>query len=70
MWKRIIDESLFKKVVHDSFQYKRKTIRNNLKNYDLKVIEDVLNNYHYDLNVRAEQLDYFIFVEIANALKA
>jgi len=67
---QLIDESFFKKVVHDSFQYKRKTIRNNLKNYDLKVIEDVLNNYHYDLNVRAEQLDYFIFVEIANALKA
>lgn len=67
---KLIDESFFKKIVHDSFQYKRKTIRNNLKNYDLKVIEDVLNNYHYDLNVRAEQLDYFIFVEIANALKA
>ena len=60
--------TFFKKLVHDSFQYKRKTLRNNLKNYDLDTILKVLETYHFDLNVRAEQLDVVIFVEIANFL--
>ena len=43
-------------------------LRNNLKGYDLNIIEEVLKRYGYDLTVRAEQLDYNIFVEISNAL--
>ncbi len=62
------DEAFFRKLVHDSFQYKRKTIRNNLKNYDLDIVCSVLKEFHYDLNVRAEQLDYTVFVALANAL--
>ena len=46
--------------------FKLKTVRNNLKEYDLKLIEDVLKKYNYDLSVRAEQLDIDIFIEIAN----
>lgn len=65
---KVLNESFFIKLVHDSFQYKRKTLRNNLKNYDLTVVEKVLQQYHYDLSVRAEQLDYTIFVALANAL--
>lgn len=64
----LVDKELFKKVVHDSFQFKRKTLRNNLKKYNLNIISNVLNNYGYDLSVRAEMLDYKIFVDIANAL--
>ncbi len=62
------DGDLFKKIVKDSFSYKRKTIRNNLKKYDLDIIEEVLKEYGYDLTVRAEQLDLTIFVHLANRL--
>ena len=63
------DFKFFEKLVRDSFQYKRKTLRNNLKNYDLCIIENVLESYDLDLTVRAEALDVSIFVDIANALK-
>ena len=62
------DFNFFEKILHDSFQYKRKNIRNNLKSYDLKIVEKVLSNYNYDLTVRAEELDLEIFVSLANAL--
>ena len=62
------DKPLFFQLVRDSFRYKRKTIRNNLKHYDLSKIEQVLANYHYDLTVRAEQLPLEVFVEMSNHL--
>ena len=58
----------FERVVRDSFRFKRKTIRNNLKEYDLKVIEKILNEYGFDLSVRAETLSVEVFVKISNAL--
>lgn len=60
---------LFFKLVRDSFTQKRKNLRNNLKNYDLNKIEEVLKKYNYDLSVRAEQLSIDIFVDISNNLK-
>lgn len=63
------DFTFFERLVRDSFQYKRKTLRNNLKAYDLEKVEQVLTEYNLDLAVRAEALDVEIFVEIANALK-
>ena len=65
---KIDNEELFFKLIRDAFRFKRKTIRNNLKDYDLEKIEQVLKKYNYDLTVRSEKLDYKIFVEIANAL--
>ena len=62
------NEELFFRLVKDSFVQKRKTIRNNLKNYDLDKIEEVLKRYGYDLSVRAEALSIEVFVEIANHL--
>ena len=62
------DRDLFFKLVKDSFQYKRKNIRNNLKKYNIEIISSILNKHGYDLNVRAEQLSVEIFVELANAL--
>ena len=62
------DRDLFFKVVRDSFQFKRKNLLNNLKKYDLNIIRSVLQDYDYDLTVRAEQLSVEIFVAIANAL--
>ena len=58
----------FERIIRDSFQFKRKTLKNNLKKYDLDKIEKVLSKYEYDLNVRAECLSYEVFVSIANAL--
>lgn len=62
------DFKFFEKLVRDSFQYKRKTLRNNLKGYDLDKVSKVLEKYEKDLNVRAEALDVEVFVEIANEL--
>ena len=62
------DFDLFRKLVRDSFAFKRKTIRNNLKKYDLQVIEKVLGKYGFDLNVRAENLVLDVFVDISNSL--
>ncbi len=59
---------LFFKLVRDSFTQKRKTLRNNLKNYDLEKIEQVLKTSGFDLNVRAEQLSIEVFEKIANDL--
>lgn len=62
------DKQLFFKLIKDSFAQKRKNIRNNLKQYDLSIVEAVLKEYNYDLNVRAEQLSLDIFVNLANSL--
>ena len=62
------DKTLFFKLIRDSFKHKRKNIRNNLKGYDLDVINDVLSKYGFDLNARAEQLSIEVFVSIANKL--
>ena len=65
---RVNNEEHFLKLVKDSFQYKRKSIRNNLKSYDLEKIELVLKTYGYDLKVRAESLQPEIFASISNEL--
>ncbi len=59
---------IFYKLIRDSFQFKRKNLRNNLKNYDLNLIEEVLKKYNFDLNSRAEQINYRIFIEISNKI--
>ena len=66
--KELKNKELFFKLVRDSFKQKRKTLRNNLKEYDLIKIEEILKKYNYDLSVRAEQLDIDIFIDIANNL--
>lgn len=60
--------SLFSKLVRDSFQYKRKNLRNNLKAYDLTKIEPILQKFNYQLTSRAEELPLEVFVEISNIL--
>lgn len=62
------DFDLFERLIRDSFQFKRKTLKNNLKNYDLKKVSSVLSLYGFDLSVRAEALSTEVFVEIANEL--
>ena len=62
------NEDIFFKIVKESFTQKRKTLRNNLKGYDLEKISSILEKYGYDLSVRAEQLTIEIFADIANNL--
>ena len=62
------NEQLFYKIVRDSFKQKRKTLRNNLINYDLQTIEKVLNRHNLNLSARAESLPIEIFIEITNEL--
>ena len=65
---KLKDEKVFFNLVKDSFTQKRKTIKNNLKKYNLEKIEKVLKNYNFDLSVRAEQLPIEVFVDISNNL--
>lgn len=65
---KLNDEKHFYKLIRDAFKQKRKTLKNNLKGYDLEKIEMVLNMYDKDLSVRAENLSLEIFVEISNKL--
>ena len=58
----------FQELLKNSFQFKRKNIRNNLKKYDLDVVAEVLSKYGFDLNVRAEMLSVEVFVDLSNAL--
>lgn len=60
------DKEKFFKLIRDSFKFKRKTIRNNLKGYDLEKIEEILNKYNYSLTTRAEELPISVFVDISN----
>ena len=62
------NQEQFFQLVRDSFQYKRKTLRNNLKGYDLEKIASVLEKYDLDLQVRAEELPLEVFVDISNNL--
>ena len=66
--RKAINEEGFFKLIRDAFQYKRKNIRNNLKNYDLTIIEEVLKKHNYDLNVRSEELSLDIFLDLADEL--
>lgn len=65
---KVKNEDFFFKLIRDSFVQKRKTIRNNLKEYDLDKIETVLKKHNFDLSVRAEQLPIELFVELSNYL--
>lgn len=56
----------FNKIVKNSFQFKRKNLRNNLRAFDLDKLNSILNENGYSLDNRAEDLPYEVFVDIAN----
>ena len=58
----------FNKLLRDSFKFKRKTLKNNLKNYDLDKINNVLTKYNFNLTTRAEEIPLEVFVDISNNL--
>ena len=65
----LLDEESFFKFVRDAFRFKRKNIKNNLINYDLVKIEEVLKKYNMDLSVRAENISLDLFIEIYENIK-
>ena len=64
----VLDIDYYQKFIRDAFQFKRKTLRNNLKNYNLTIISNLLETNGFNLSSRAEMIPYQIFVEIANEL--
>lgn len=62
------DMDVFNKLIRDSFRYKRKTLKNNLYNYNLDLILKIIKKYGYDLSVRAESVTLEMFVDISNNL--
>lgn len=61
-----VKEDTFFKLVEDAFKMKRKTLKNNLKEYNWESIKNVLANYNLEENVRAEELPLEVFINIAN----
>lgn len=62
----IDDMEFFSKFVHDCFQFKRKNLRNNLKSYNLELMEEILSEYDLTLQTRAEQVTIDNFIGISN----
>lgn len=60
------NEELFFKLIKDSFKQKRKTLRNNLKEYDFTKVEEVLLKHNLPLDIRAENISLDLFIEISN----
>ena len=60
----IKNREVFNKLIKDSFSMKRKNIKNNLRNYDLKNIEQILFKYDLSLSDRAENIPLEAFIEI------
>lgn len=60
------DIKLFNRFVRDSFNFKRKNLRNNLKSYDLEKVENILKSIDKSLDNRAEDLSYEEFVYLTN----
>lgn len=65
-----LNEKIFYKIIKDSFTQKRKTLKNNLKNYNLELIDSVLKKYNKNINNRAEELTIEEFIDIANNLNS
>ncbi len=62
------DEDYLYKLIKDSFTQKRKNLKNNLKNYDLKKLEIILNTIGKNLSNRAEEISVKEFVHLANEM--
>lgn len=66
--KKINDLKKYNKLIEDAFKFKRKTLKNNLKNYDLTQINSILESHGYGVQNRAEQIPVDVFIEISNQI--
>lgn len=62
------NEEAFMNLIRDSFRQKRKTLKNNLKEYNFDKVLEILKKYGFNENVRAEQIPIDIFIEISEIL--
>ena len=60
------NEKILFKLIEDSFRLKRKTLKNNLKEYNWHKIIEVLQKNNLSENTRAEEISLEIFIDIAN----
>lgn len=65
---QVENEDFFFQFVQDAFHLKRKNLRNNLTQYDLAKIEEILARHGLSLQSRAEQIPMEVFIELANKL--
>lgn len=65
---KINDQVKLEKFIKDAFQFKRKNLRNNLKGYNLDLIDEILKRYNFNLSNRAEDIPVEIFVSVVNNL--
>ena len=65
---KVNNETVFYKLIKDSFTQKKKNLKNNLKSYDLIKIENILKKINKDLTYRAESLTIEDFILISNEL--
>lgn len=63
-----VDKVKYFEIINNSFRMKRKTLKNNLSNYDFEKIKEVLDSYGLNDNVRAEELSEDVFVQITKKL--
>ena len=63
-----IDIEKYKEFLKIAFRQKRKTLKNNLSNYDWEKVKFVLDKYNLSESVRAEEINGDIFIELFNAL--
>lgn len=61
-----VDKNKYFEIINASFKMKRKTLKNNLNQYDFEKIKEILKKYNLNDNIRAEEISEDIFVEIAN----
>jgi 16S rRNA (adenine1518-N6/adenine1519-N6)-dimethyltransferase len=63
-----LDFQKFDNFLKQAFKYKRKNLKNNLKNYDLKKIEKILTKHSFTLSSRAENLPLEVFIDLVDNL--
>ena len=62
--REIINFNKYKEFLKKCFSQKRKTLKNNLKEYDWNLVREVLDKHNLNENVRAEEISGEIFIEI------
>ena len=66
---KVCNEEVFFELIKDAFKFKRKNIKNNLYNYELALIEEILLENNLSLASRAEEISIEVFISIANVLE-
>ncbi len=59
-----IDTNKLSKLIKDAFLHKRKNLKNNLYDYDLDKINNILESHGYNITNRAEDIPIDVFIDI------